>query len=199
MLDCACLAAIVALKHFRRPEVEVVGDQVTVVGIFSHTSTDSSNPPIAPPDGTGTDASLNASHALLPHIRLLQGHIDPCDSGSQSSGTTAECWGDVDRAQCSAGIVRGAEGRGSSTRSGRDNEDCGGVDGQVEGTGQTCEGEVGGGLEDEEGGGRLGQAPPSRYSNGNFHLYAGGAINGTDERLSLPLSPSPSRLERIVA
>ena len=36
MLDCACLAAIVALKHFRRPEVEVVGDEVTVVGIFSH-------------------------------------------------------------------------------------------------------------------------------------------------------------------
>lgn len=32
MLDCACLAAIVALKHFRRPEVEVVGDQVIVVG-----------------------------------------------------------------------------------------------------------------------------------------------------------------------
>ncbi|KAI0739500.1 ribosomal protein S5 domain 2-like protein [Daedaleopsis nitida] len=30
MLDCACLAGIVALKHFRRPEVEVVGDEVTV-------------------------------------------------------------------------------------------------------------------------------------------------------------------------
>ena len=41
MLDCACLAAIVALKHFRRPEVEVVGDEVTVVGIFSH-----AHPPI---------------------------------------------------------------------------------------------------------------------------------------------------------
>jgi len=35
MLDCACLAAIVALKHFRRPEVEVVGDEITVVGIFA--------------------------------------------------------------------------------------------------------------------------------------------------------------------
>ena len=31
MLDCACLAGIMALKHFRRPEVEVVGDEVTVV------------------------------------------------------------------------------------------------------------------------------------------------------------------------
>lgn len=30
MFDCACLAGIVALKHFRRPDVEVVGDEVTV-------------------------------------------------------------------------------------------------------------------------------------------------------------------------
>ncbi|KAL7278037.1 ribosomal protein S5 domain 2-like protein [Trametes coccinea BRFM310] len=30
MLDCACLAGIVALKHFRRPEVEVVGDEITI-------------------------------------------------------------------------------------------------------------------------------------------------------------------------
>lgn len=31
MLDCACLAGIVALRHFRRPEVEVVGDEVIIV------------------------------------------------------------------------------------------------------------------------------------------------------------------------
>jgi len=31
MLDCACLAGIVALRHFRKPEVEVEGDEVTVV------------------------------------------------------------------------------------------------------------------------------------------------------------------------
>lgn len=31
LLDCACLAGIAALKHFRRPEIEVVGDEVTVV------------------------------------------------------------------------------------------------------------------------------------------------------------------------
>ncbi|KAI1793451.1 ribosomal protein S5 domain 2-like protein [Ganoderma leucocontextum] len=30
MVDCACLAGVVALKHFRRPEVEVEGDEVTV-------------------------------------------------------------------------------------------------------------------------------------------------------------------------
>lgn len=31
MLDCACLASIVALRHFRRPEVEVVGEDVVLV------------------------------------------------------------------------------------------------------------------------------------------------------------------------
>jgi len=30
MLDCACLAGIVALRHFRRPDVEVIGQDVTV-------------------------------------------------------------------------------------------------------------------------------------------------------------------------
>ncbi|KAF8484354.1 ribosomal protein S5 domain 2-type protein [Gautieria morchelliformis] len=30
ILDCACLAGITALKHFRRPDVEVIGDDVTV-------------------------------------------------------------------------------------------------------------------------------------------------------------------------
>ncbi|THH15457.1 hypothetical protein EW146_g5022 [Bondarzewia mesenterica] len=35
LLDCACLAGIVALKHFRRPDVEVVGDEITIVCLFS--------------------------------------------------------------------------------------------------------------------------------------------------------------------
>ncbi|KAJ7056576.1 ribosomal protein S5 domain 2-type protein [Mycena amicta] len=30
MLDCACLAGIVALKHFRRPDVEVTGEEVVI-------------------------------------------------------------------------------------------------------------------------------------------------------------------------
>jgi exosome complex RNA-binding protein Rrp42 (RNase PH superfamily) len=33
LLDCACLAGIVALKHFRRPDVELIGDEVTVVSL----------------------------------------------------------------------------------------------------------------------------------------------------------------------
>lgn len=34
MLDCACLAGIVALRHFRRPEVEVDGDEVIIVSLI---------------------------------------------------------------------------------------------------------------------------------------------------------------------
>ncbi|VDB87089.1 unnamed protein product [Peniophora sp. CBMAI 1063] len=30
LIDCACMAGVVALKHYRRPEVEVVGDEVTI-------------------------------------------------------------------------------------------------------------------------------------------------------------------------
>lgn len=31
MLDCACLAGVAALRHYRRPEVEVVGEDVIIV------------------------------------------------------------------------------------------------------------------------------------------------------------------------
>ena len=31
MLDCASIAAITALGHFRRPDVTVIGEEVTVV------------------------------------------------------------------------------------------------------------------------------------------------------------------------
>lgn len=30
-MDCAALAAMGALKHFRKPEVEVLGDEVIIV------------------------------------------------------------------------------------------------------------------------------------------------------------------------
>jgi exosome complex RNA-binding protein Rrp42 (RNase PH superfamily) len=36
MLDCACLAGIVALRHFRKPEVEVEGEEVIVVCNIQH-------------------------------------------------------------------------------------------------------------------------------------------------------------------
>ena len=31
LLDCACLAGIVALRHFRKPDIEVIGEQVIMV------------------------------------------------------------------------------------------------------------------------------------------------------------------------
>jgi exosome complex component RRP45 len=31
LLDCAAVAAMAALRHFRKPEVEVIGDEVLVV------------------------------------------------------------------------------------------------------------------------------------------------------------------------
>jgi exosome complex component RRP45 len=36
MLDCASLAAMCALRHFRKPDVEVIGDEVIVVCPLSH-------------------------------------------------------------------------------------------------------------------------------------------------------------------
>jgi len=33
MLDCACLAGVAALRHYRRPDVEVVGEDVVIVSI----------------------------------------------------------------------------------------------------------------------------------------------------------------------
>ncbi|KAF5347721.1 hypothetical protein D9756_010300 [Leucocoprinus leucothites] len=42
MLDCACLAGILALRHFRRPEVEVIGDEVII-----HPATERAPVPLA--------------------------------------------------------------------------------------------------------------------------------------------------------
>ncbi|KXN90732.1 Exosome complex component rrp45 [Leucoagaricus sp. SymC.cos] len=42
MLDCACIAGIVALRHFRRPEVEVIGDEVLI-----HPATERAPVPLA--------------------------------------------------------------------------------------------------------------------------------------------------------
>ena len=35
MLDCASIAAITALRHFRRPDVTVIGEEVTIVRLPS--------------------------------------------------------------------------------------------------------------------------------------------------------------------
>ena len=73
MLDCSCLAGVVALRHFRRPEVEVVGDEVTIVrGPSSHPASDTlTHLNAAPPLRTRARPALDAPHALLPHLRVL--------------------------------------------------------------------------------------------------------------------------------
>lgn len=35
MLDCACLAGVAALRHYRRPDVEVVGEDVIIVSFLA--------------------------------------------------------------------------------------------------------------------------------------------------------------------
>jgi len=74
MMDCACIAGITALKHFRRPEVEVIGDEVTI-----HPPTERAPVPLSlhhtpycltfayfsPPADMGTDAaSAVAAHPM---------------------------------------------------------------------------------------------------------------------------------------
>ena len=61
-----------------------------------------------------------------------------------------------------------AKGWGGSAASERGIEDHNGLYGHVEGAGQIREGKARRGLGDEDGRGRLGQVPPSRYSNRNF-------------------------------
>lgn len=34
LVDCACIAAVTALLHFRRPDVSVIGEEVTIVSLF---------------------------------------------------------------------------------------------------------------------------------------------------------------------
>lgn len=36
IVDCAGIAAIAALLHFRRPDVTVIGEEVTIVSVFLH-------------------------------------------------------------------------------------------------------------------------------------------------------------------
>lgn len=38
LLDCASLAAMTALRHFRKPEVEVIGDEIIVVSMLGKLS-----------------------------------------------------------------------------------------------------------------------------------------------------------------
>lgn len=74
MLDCACLAGIIALRHFRRPEVEIIGENEVIVVRISY------SPPenlfltaTAFSSGTRANASGDPPQSLLLHIRILLG------------------------------------------------------------------------------------------------------------------------------
>ena len=45
LVDCACIAAISALLHFKRPDVTVIGEDVTVVCEFEISRGDHGEPP----------------------------------------------------------------------------------------------------------------------------------------------------------
>lgn len=73
MLDCACLAGIVALRHFRKPEVEVEGDEVIVVSIsaivqeaFGFTQCT-----LAPTRNESTNTSRYTPYSDMFHLRAL--------------------------------------------------------------------------------------------------------------------------------
>ena len=118
------MAGVVALKHYRRPEVEVVGDDVTIVCEFYMLKPLASNrttPAFARIEGARpVDA---APYAIPAHVRVLFARNDPAISrhrrlryrvsptGSKSSGVAA-CGGYPDaRVERTARIVRGTKGR----------------------------------------------------------------------------------------
>jgi exosome complex RNA-binding protein Rrp42 (RNase PH superfamily) len=73
LLDCACLAGIVALKHFRRPDVEVIGDEVTVVCLRIRLATFYLyESPLARPFRTCARSVSHSPHTILFHLRLLR-------------------------------------------------------------------------------------------------------------------------------
>ncbi len=75
MLDCACLAGIVALRHFRKPEVEVEGDEVIVVsqigsGVWFLWLYLINEPP-APSRNESTNTSRHTPHSYMLDLRAL--------------------------------------------------------------------------------------------------------------------------------
>lgn len=90
LLDCACLAAMVALKHFRRPEVEVVGEEVIVVSIMWSCAGVSPNSYfcflVAFPFVACTGAIGDPSHTLLPIFCVISGSWSAASPRSISIG-----------------------------------------------------------------------------------------------------------------
>jgi hypothetical protein len=115
MLDCACLAGIIALKHFRRPEVEVIGDEITTVSRISLESCQLILAFLASTLRASASATGHSSHTFLLHLRLLPRHSNASATGSLAPRTTFECRTTICRSQCTKRNVRFPEiGRRSS-------------------------------------------------------------------------------------
>lgn len=116
MLDCACLAGIIALKHFRRPEVEVIGDEITIVsGISLEICQLILASFLASTLRASASTTGHSSHAFLLHLRLLPRHINASATGSLAFRTTFECRTTLCCSQCTKRNVRFPEiGRRSS-------------------------------------------------------------------------------------
>jgi len=71
MLDCACLAGITALRHFRRPEVEVIGDEIIVVSPIGPSQQSHRLINSASSLRTRSGSSCDPSHAVLLYFCFL--------------------------------------------------------------------------------------------------------------------------------
>jgi exosome complex RNA-binding protein Rrp42 (RNase PH superfamily) len=76
LLDCAALAAMTALRHFRKPEVEVIGDEVIVVSRGEASEASDRNVPIdqnslAFAGRSSTCATGDTPHASLRDLCIL--------------------------------------------------------------------------------------------------------------------------------
>ncbi len=70
MLDCACIAGIAALRHFRKPDVEVIGEETIVVSATSHGNGLSQYQTVRDTDGHSMTL-LNGHLFLYPYITHL--------------------------------------------------------------------------------------------------------------------------------
>ena len=128
ILDCACLAGIVAFKHFRRPEVEVIGDDVTVVRIsplvprnmVSRIELNTCFVIIACARGARPCTTRYSPHAILRHICFLPRSDDASCRRSLVAGTKAECWNNEYRTQRAARDMCLTQSRRRANGTGRD-------------------------------------------------------------------------------
>ncbi len=114
MLDCACLAGIVALKHFRRPDVEVIGEEVTVVRVLPFPIlVQAYNPPdsTASPHRTRPRPTSNQPHAFLLHVRLLPRYHNAARPRSQPARAAAQRRFSINSAERAKGDLRAAKTR----------------------------------------------------------------------------------------